>query len=129
MPRKKMGLDNREYRLHLSPLVGQFFENRAKLTGQGVSSVMAMALLEYYEQKHAMDLLPEALKLYQEAQRAAGATQTAQQAQNVEKLAQKLAEPQKPAQKLTGAADYEGVLDAINRKHTPAAAQETNFFG
>lgn len=128
MPRKKPNVNNREYRIHLSPLVGQFFENRAELTGQGVSSVMAMALLEYFEQKKAVDMLPEALRLYHEAQQAAGATQAAQQSPNVEKAVQKSVEPQKPAEKPTGAADYEGVLDTINRKHRPAAAQETHLF-
>lgn len=60
----------KRYIIRLSEAIGSYFEERAKLIGMPVSSVMSMALAEYLENKKGMETIQGLVEAYKEQQNA-----------------------------------------------------------
>lgn len=119
-----MALDERKrYNIRLSPALASFFEERSKLTGQSVGACMALALMEYIEQKRGVEAMSCMLDAYrlEESKKAPQAVQKPVQESKGDLPVQKPAQQPKD--------DYGAILDTINRKHTAfTPAQETHRF-
>lgn len=119
-----MALDERKrYNIRLSPALASFFEERSKLTGQSVGACMALALMEYIEQKRGVEAMSGMLDAYrlEESKKAPQAAQKPAYQPKAESPVQKPAQEHKD--------DYGAILDTINRKHTSfTPAQETHRF-
>lgn len=54
----------KRYNIRLGEQVANYYEERAKITGQSLSAVLAMALTEYYEQKQGLSTMNDLMDEY-----------------------------------------------------------------